>query len=204
MSELHELAENLRGRGFEVWLAADRDAARELVLAAIPAGASVSWGGSVTLDECGLREALRQGPWNNLEYIKADATPAEARSLRKQGFEADHYLCSANAIALQGAIVNVDGYGNRVAATAFGPGKVWIVAGRNKLAADLHAAIRRVKEVAAPKNCVRLEKDTGCAATGSCTGFDPEVCICRITSIMEARPSGTQVAVLLVDEELGY
>ncbi|MFC1705525.1 lactate utilization protein [Planctomycetota bacterium] len=201
---LVEVAAALAARGFEALVASDRDEAQSKVLAMIPQGAVVAWGGSVTLEETGIRGALRRGSYEVIDTNEEGLDRAENLRRRKLGLSADVYLASLNALTYDGVLVNVDGFGNRVAAMIYGPGRVVLVVGRNKLRGDVHSALRRVKEIASPKNCERLQRDTTCRQAGACGGFDPSVCICRATAILHGCPTGSSIAVVLVDDELGY
>ena len=115
------------------------------------------------------------------------------------------FLLSANAITEDGRIVNIDGNGNRVAASISGPKKVVYAIGRNKIVrGGIDAAIARIKEKACPPNCVRLGKRTPCAATGKCADCDSPDRICKVTAVFDRRPTGTPTAVYVVDADLGF
>jgi hypothetical protein len=114
------------------------------------------------------------------------------------------FLCSVNALSVSGELVNVDGIGNRTNGMAFGPEKVVIIAGMNKVALDLEAALRRVKEVAAPMRAKSLSMETPCAETGICNDCNAPQRICRITTILHRKPMLTDVSVVLINEELGF
>jgi hypothetical protein len=116
----------------------------------------------------------------------------------------DVFICGVNAVTASGEIVNVDGVGNRVAASIFGPGRIVLVAGRNKIVeGGVAEALRRVKDVAAPGNTIRLNKNTPCARTGVCSDCDSPDRICRVTVILDRKPSRSDIAVLVVDADLG-
>ena len=163
-------------------------------------GETVAMGGSVTLKELELDKALSEHTvviwhWN---------TPGMETLKRATG--AHIYVTSANGVAATGELVNIDGNGNRVAMTLFGPRKVYFVVGRNKIAPDLTGALTRAKEIAAPKNVMRLEKKLPCRAAGGETCYDcnsPER-ICRATVILERPCALMEVEVVFIDQELGY
>ena len=122
-----------------------------------------------------------------------------------RGADCDVFLLSANAVTADGRIVNIDGNGNRVAASIYGPKKVVFVVGRNKLVdGGLDDAVARIKRCACPPNCRRLNKRTPCALTGECADCSSPDRICMVTVVMDRRPRSTDVHVVLVDEELGY
>lgn len=135
-------------------------------------GSRIAVGGSETLKECGVMTLLRSGKYDFLDRSREGITPAEAEQVMTDSLTADWFLCSANAITEQGELYNVDGRANRVAALAYGPKQVLVIAGVNKLVTDLEEAILRVKTVAAPKNTCRLQCDTPCAHTGHCLSID--------------------------------
>ncbi|MBO7721526.1 MAG: lactate utilization protein [Kiritimatiellae bacterium] len=182
-------AEGLRRRGFAAVLAADRREALELVMAEAAGAESVGWGGSETLKEIGARDALA-------------ASGAEIRDHRTV---MDVFLLSANALTADGVIVNIDGTGNRVAASIFGPKKVVYVVGRNKIVeGGVAEAVARAKRMACPPNCRRLGKKTPCAAAGECLDCDSPDRICKVTAVFDRAPTHTPTKVILVDEDLGY
>ena len=181
--------EALRRRGFEATYAPDAGAALGFVLEEAAAAANVGWGGSETLKEIGAREALEKG-----------GKPIAARTC-----DADLFLLSANAVTLDGRIVNIDGRGNRVAASICGPRRVVYVIGRNKIVdGGIDAAIARVKRAACPPNCRRLAKRTPCAETGVCADCDSPDRICKVTVIFDRKPTGVSARVIVVDADLGY
>lgn len=165
-------------------------------------GSHVADGGSMTLKYSGIVEMLSQ---RNLDYIThnqpLDRETAEAKNRR--AFYADYFLMSANAITMNGEILNVDGHGNRVAAMIFGPKKVFIIAGYNKLCADEAAGWERIASIAAPANCLRLERNTPCAIKGHCHDCKSSQRICA-ASVKINFDREDRLHVLLVNEKLGY
>ena len=127
-----------------------------------------------------------------------------AQEAQRAAATADVYLTSANAVTKSGQIVNVDGHGNRVAATLHGPGRVVFVVGRNKICANYDAAIQRLKRVVCPANAKRMALDTPCAKLGFCVDCDSKQRICNATVVLEHRLIGYQMDIVLVDEDLGY
>jgi hypothetical protein len=124
--------------------------------------------------------------------------------MRKSQMTSDLFLSSTNAVTLNGELVNIDGIGNRVNSINFGPGKVILVAGCNKIVEDVQEGIHRIKNVAAPLNARRLNMDIPCAKVGKCVDCNSPNRICRIIVIHERRPQLTDLLVILVGEELGY
>ena len=166
-------------------------------------GVSVSFGGSVTLEQMGLFESLGQrnevlSHW----HVPAGKDPAE---IRAKAMTTEVYLTSANGLAETGEIVNIDGTGNRVSGMLFGHKRVYFVVGRNKLAPDYDGALWRARNIAAPKNAQRLGTRTPCAARGDrCYDCKSPQRICRGLVVLWEAMKGCETEVVLVDEELGY
>lgn len=187
--ELDKVAEALRKRGFEAETAATSAEALEAVMREAENAASVGWGGSETLKEIGVRGRLE----------------ASGREIRDHALEADLFLLSANALTADGRIVNIDGRGNRVAASICGPKRAVYVIGRNKIVeGGLDEAVARIKRCACPPNCRRLGKRTPCAETGVCADCDSPDRICKVMAVFDRKPTGISAKVILVDEDLGY
>lgn len=156
-------------RGIDFVSCATGAEAREWVLARIPPGATVMNGSSLTVERLGLLDALASGPYEFLRpRITALGRTEERVRLRRHATTADYFVGGINAITASGEIVNVDGSGNRIAAYAYGAGKVFLVCGPDKIVPDLAAAIRRIREVAAPMECRVLGKATPCVVQGAC------------------------------------
>lgn len=184
-----KLVESLKKRGFEAEYAATRDDAVRLVLSEAVNAKSVGWGGSETVKELGLREAM------------VDA----GKEIRDHQLEMDLFLLSANAVTIDGRIVNIDGRGNRVAASIAGPKRVVYVIGRNKIVdGGIDAAIARIRRFACAPNCRRLGKLTPCAETGVCVDCDSPDRICKVTAVFDRKPTGISAKVIVVDADLGY
>jgi len=195
---------NLKKNGFDASLADTTDQARDIVMALTADCESFGFGGSATVRGLGLVEVFRQMGKTVHDHWQAGLTKEQDLAIRLAQGRCDCFLCSANAVALTGEIVNVDGIGNRTAAMSFGPAKVIIVAGMNKVTADLASALARIREVAAPLRAKSLNMATPCAETGICTDCHAPQRICRITTILHRRPSLTEVAVVLVNTPLGF
>lgn len=184
--------------------AENRQQALELVKELLQPGQTVACGGSVTLDECGILQLLRSGDYHFLDRSAPGLTPEQSKGMLKQAFLADVYLLSANAITENGELYNVDGNSNRVAALAFGPDSVIVVAGYNKIVADLPAAVERVKKIAAPANATRLHCKIPCAAVGECMDCHSDGRICCNYLVSAQQRHQDRIKVILVGEELGY
>lgn len=165
---------------------------------------TVSFGGSMSLSESGVMDMLKARDDIRLIDRSLAKTPEETKQAYRDSFSADCYFMSSNAVTLDGELVNIDGNGNRVAALIYGPDKVVLIVGMNKITASVEDALRRIRNTATPPNCIRLNKKTPCAATGVCSECFGADCIC--SQIVITRRSGTpgRIHVLLTGEELGY
>ncbi len=157
----------------------------------------------MTLRQIGLLDRLRERG-NRVVAHEQGMEPLDALAIRKEAVTCPCFMASANAITLEGEILNVDGIGNRVAGTIFGPSTVVIVAGANKIVEDIAAAHTRIREHAAPANARRLGIPVPCAETGHCMDCSSEANICRVSVIMHRPPGLTDVKVILVPVELGF
>ncbi len=198
----------LEKNNFEVHIAADRKAATALVtetlLPAIAPG-SISWGGSQTFVETGLYAQLKTASGVTvLDTYDPALTDDEKQERRRQSLLVDLFVTGTNAITASGHLVNLDMIGNRIAALTFGPRSVLVLAGRNKLVADLEGAWERIKAYAAPVNSMRLEKKTPCASTGVCQDCKSPQRICNTWTITEKCFPPGRVRIVLINEELGF
>lgn len=193
------IIENLEKRNMKGYYCQDAGEAKELALSLIGEDDVVAWGGSVTVDQIGIRSELKN-------VIDRDAAPPEDFiKVRRDALLSDVFMTSTNAITMDGELVNIDGMGNRVAAMCFGPGKVIVIAGANKIVKDEEAAIARIKTDACPPNCVRLLKKTPCAATGKCGDCKiPGQTICSYTVTTRFSAIPDRIHVILVNENLGF
>lgn len=177
--------------------------AKALALSLVPAGSSASFGGSVTLGETGILEALRTREDITLYDRDTANGPDEIKKIMHDALSCDYYFMSSNAITTDGELVNIDGNGNRVAALIYGPENVIIIAGMNKIVRNVEDGISRTRNVAAPPNCIRLNKNTPCAANGVCGNCLKET-ICDQIVITRASRVPNRIKVILVGEELGF
>lgn len=167
-------------------------------------GETVAVGGSTTLSETGVIDYLRSGKYNFLDRYKDGLTGAEIKAIFKKSFFADTYFTSSNAITEAGELYNVDGNGNRVAAMLFGPEKVIVVAGVNKVVKDVEEAIERNKKISAPLNAKRLNKKTPCAKLGYCINCNSEERICNEYTLIKRQGQKGRIKVIFVNKEVGY
>ncbi len=198
--------EALKKRGFKAFYVENEAQAREMTLREIPPGAVVAVGGSVTIRGMKVIDELRAKGHKVLDHWEIPYSDVEESfQIRRTQQTSDVFLTSSNAITLEGQLVNIDGSGNRVNAMTFGPRKAIVVAGVNKIVPDLESAIRRIKEIAVPMNCKRLNYSPPCIAAGKCVDCRVPQRACRITSIIEWKPPFfSDYLVILVGENLGF
>ena len=196
------VAEAMRRRGFDAYYVSTAEEARAKALELIPEGSTVSWGGSVTIDEIGLKQAVIDGGYKVINRDEGK-TIEEKRELMKKALTCDVFLMSANAVSQDGQLVNIDGTGNRVAALCFGPKEVIVIAGMNKVAGSLEEAYSRARKFAAPVNAQRFDFETPCSKTGMCADCLSPQCICS-QLVVTRRTSGGRIKVILVGEDLGF
>lgn len=195
---------NLKEHGFNAVFVQTAKEAKDTILDMISTDMSVGVGGSVTVRSIGVIEELKARGNVVFDHWQDGLTPEESLEIRRAQLTSDIFLSSTNAITLSGVLVNIDGCGNRVASMMFGPKKVIVVAGVNKIAENIEDGIKRVRNVAAPLNSIRLNKKNSCNYTGTCGDCKTTDRICKITTIIERKPDFTDFDVVLVGEDLGY
>ena len=193
----------LKKNNFEALYVSDSKTALEEVMRRIPDGATVGVGGSVTLAQIGLFDALKNRKIQLIWPFQQARTDEERLELVRRSFSADVFLSSANAITEDGKLFNVDASGNRVGPMFIGPKKTIIVSGVNKVVKDLEAAEKRVREWVAPQNAKRLNRKTPCVETGICGDCSSSDRICNIYVTLAKRPARIEVVVIMVGENLG-
>lgn len=214
MQSVNKTLESLRKNNMEAYFCENSEKARELVKSLMKKGDTVSHGGSVTLTQTGITEILKNGDYNYLDRSAAGSRE-EIEEIYRKTFSADVFLTSANAITENGELYNVDGNSNRVAAILYGPESVIVIAGYNKIVPDINAAVKRVKEIAAPLNTKRLDCDTYCAKENKCVSLNNDnsfICdgchseqrICCNYVISAQQRKKNRIKVIIVGEELGY
>ena len=199
------IIKNLEKRRMAGSYAATAAQAKDEIIAMIPPGTTVFRCGSMTAVGIGLWEAIADLPEVKLiDPYRPELSPEDGLEVRRQGLTADVMLAGSNAITLDGQLVNLDGMGNRVAAMAFGPKKVILAVGMNKVAPDLETAVARVKHFASPINNIRLKQNNPCVETGLCSDCRSPQRICNIWSTIEGQLMKDRIHVKLIGENLGY
>jgi hypothetical protein len=199
-----ETIKNLIKHEFEAIKVSDRLSAVDEIMKRIPPTKTIGVGGSVTLREIGIIDKLQEQGNVIYDHWKQGLSKEDSLRIRKMQQSSDVFLTSANAVTLNGEIVSIDGFGNRISSMMFGPKEVMIVTGYNKIVRDIPEAMNRIKTLAAPMNAKRFGADTPCARLGKCMDCDSPQRICRGTLIMERRPFATPTLVVIVMEDLGY
>lgn len=211
-NRLIKTATALIKNNMDAFIVSTKEEAKRTVEELLYEGATIGVGGSVSLDEAGISELIRNDKYNFFDRYKKGLTAEEAEKVMKDAMFADFFLCSANAVTENGELINVDGRGNRVAALIFGPKNVIVVVGANKIVANVNEGLERVKTVAAPKNCVRLSCKTYCAEKGECVAAggaiasgcmsDDRICCNYVVSAKQRVKN--RIKVILCEESLGY
>lgn len=195
---------SLKKHGFDAHFVNTAGEATDLILEMISGYETFGFGGSDTTRSLGVMEELKKKGKTINDHWQQGLSGEEDLEIRRRQVLSDCFLCSANAIAATGEVVNVDGIGNRTNGMTFGPKKVVIAAGMNKVTLDLESALKRVKEVAGPMRAKSLGMETPCAETGVCNDCNAPQRICRITTILHRKPMLTDVSVILIKESLGF
>lgn len=189
---------NMEGYYFET-----SQEAVDAILRMMPQGSSVSWGGSATFSETGMKNALTTNDYVLIDRASAQ-TPAQARELFSKTVMADYYFMSTNAITTKGELVNIDGMSNRVACLCHGPSHVMMLVGMNKVVADTDSAIKRIRTAACPPNATRLNRNTPCGTAGVCGQCLSDDCLCNNIVITRHSALKGRIKVFLIGEELGF
>ena len=195
---------NLTKKHFKATYCATEQEAADYILAEAQSAHSIAFGGSLSVADLKLTTLLKDQGKEILNHGFPDLTFEQRVEIMKRQQTCDLFLSGTNAVTLDGCLVNIDGNGNRVAAMIYGPSKVIVVVGRNKIVeGDVCDAIKRVKDKSAPPNAMRLGKQTPCATTGFCCDCDAPQRICHITTLIDSKPSQTDFHVLVVNEDMG-
>lgn len=204
MSNIEKTIAALNKSNFKAVYAKNAGQAREIVLSLIKKDDTVGFGGSVTLDETGILDAIVDRGHEVYSTVIANRRSQDKNESKRMGMNADVYVTGTNAVTLAGDLINIDGSGNRVAAMTFGPEKVIVVMGKNKITDNPHTAIARIKKHACGKNARRLNLNTPCAIDDLCTDCDSPQRMCNVTMRTQCPPHGTEIHVILIDEDFGY
>ncbi len=202
--KVEKTIENLEKNNMNGYFVQDEKEALNKIKELMKEGDLVSVGGSMTLFEIGAIDLLRNGKYNFLDRYKASLSSNQIKEIYRKSFYADIYLTSSNAITINGDLYNVDGSGNRVAAMIYGPDKVIVVVGINKIVRDLDEAFMRNRELAAPANAKRLNKNTPCTKIGYCMECSAEDRICNEYVVIRKQGNLGRIHVVIVNKNLGY
>lgn len=199
-----KIIERLSQRNMEGYYAATKEEALSLVKEKfLVKGVSVAWGGSMTLEETGVMDYLKQSECIVYDRMSTK-TPEEEKIMKGNIINADYFLMSTNAITIDGELVNIDGRANRVSFLCYGPEKVLILAGMNKVVTNVQEGIDRVRNIASPPNALRLNRQTPCAITGRCGDCLSKDCICSQIVVTRHSTVPKRIQVILIGEELGF
>lgn len=199
------IIKGLEKRNMEGVFCETKEDALAKALSYIEEGSCVTWGGSMSIEEVGLMDAVKNGNYEVIDRSVAKNYD-EQREIFSKAVLADYYLMSSNAITLDGELINIDGTGNRVACLTYGPKNVIMIVGMNKVVNDVEDGIKRVRNFASPPNTLRLGLKTPCSMTGRCGDCYGDTCICSqivVTRRQSAAMKG-RIKVILVGESLGY
>lgn len=197
-----QMIKAFEARNMEAYYVETKEEALKKALELIPEKSSISWGGSMSIQEIGLTKALSDGDYVVYDRDLTD-DPAEKRQIALQAFDCDYFLASSNAVSEDGVLVNIDGRANRVAAIAFGPRNVLMIVGMNKVVKTEADAMSRAKNIAAPINAQRFGK-TPCTVTGECANCKSPGCICCQTMVTRFSLEPKRIKIILVNEDLGF
>ncbi len=195
--------ENLKNHNIDAFYVENKEDAVKKVLELIPSNTKIGFGGSMTLKDLNIFNHLREKGCEILDWTDPTKSIEENVKTRKMNFFADYYLSSSNAVTMEGELVNIDGRGNRVAAMTYGPEKVIVIIGKNKIVKDREAAFERIRKTAAPLNAKRLNKKTPCTAKGECQDCNSPDRICR-TTVIHNNQYTNRMSVIIINEDLGY
>jgi len=202
--KIERTMENLQKNNMEAFYVQDEKELLEKITELVNEGATVAVGGSMTLFETGVMEMLRSGKYNFLDRYKPGLAKEEIIKIYRESFFANAYFTSSNAVTENGELYNVDGTGNRVAAMLYGPDKVIVIVGINKIVKDINEAVERNRRIAAPANTQRLNKKTPCATLGYCTECNSPERICNEYTVIRRQGDKDRIKVIIVGKEFGY
>ena len=204
LKKIERTIESLEKNNMKGYLAKDKNDLIQIVKDIAKEGELVSVGGSISLFETELIDLLRSGRYEFLDRYKENLTPADMKEIYRKSFCCDTYFASANAITEKGEIYNVDGNGNRVAAILYGPEKVILIVGVNKIVRDVEEAVKRNKEISGPANAKRLNTATPCAKVGKCMDCSSNDRICCEYTLIKRQRTSNRIHVIFVNESIGF
>ena len=197
------LVKNLQKRHFEAYYCATKEDALKQVLSLMPEGSTVGWGGAVSAAQVAVQAAVHAGNYNVIDRDQF-SDPAQKLRCMRECFDADYFITGANALSMDGQMVNIDGNGNRVGMIVYGPRNIIVVAGMNKVCPSVEDAVKRARTIAAPMNQQRFGLPNPCTCTGVCGNCVNETSICnQILITRNCKPAG-RIKFVLVGEELGF
>lgn len=199
----NNVIKNLEKRNMEGYYFNDSASCVTAILNMMPQNSTISWGGSMTLEETGLMDALKEKNYTLIDRNTAK-NEEESRQLFAKAVLSDYFFMSTNAMTYNGELVNIDGKGNRVSCLIQGPSHVFILVGRNKLTASIDSAIERVRNVASPANAIRLNRELACGLTGRCHDCLSPDCFCNQVVITRRNGQTGRIKIFLINEDLGY
>lgn len=194
----------LENNNMKGYLAKNKDELINIINTLTNEGDTVSCGGSMTLFESNVIDYLRSGRFNFLDRYEGNLTKEDLKNLYRKTFSSDVFFTSTNAITENGELYNVDGNGNRVAAMLYGPDKVIVVVGVNKIVKDINEAVERNKNIAAPANAKRLDTNTPCKITGYCMDCRSLDRICCEYTVIKRQRTADRIHVIFLNESFGY
>ncbi len=198
-----QVIKGLKSRNMAGYFTETKEDALKKALELIPEGSSISWGGTTSAAEIGLKDAVCSGNYT-VYNREAAPNPEEKRAAELAAYDCDYYLASANAITEDGIMVNIDGFANRVSAIAAGPRNVIMIVGINKIVKNIDAAMSRARNEAAPINAQRFNLSTPCSETGCCYDCKSPDCICCQILITRYSKIPERIKVILVNDSLGF
>ena len=191
-------------RNMTAYYCENKEACLQKVLEILPEGCTIAWGGSESIKEAGIPDAVKESGkytvYDRAKYL----SPRQVKEFNKLAFSSDYYFMSSNAITLDGMLMNIDGNGNRVANLIFGPEHVIVVVGMNKVVPTIEDAYDRIRNIASPPNTIRLRKNTPCSKLGKCGDCYSDDCICNQIVITRRIREKERIIVLLVNDNLGF
>ena len=194
----------IKKRNMTAYYCENKEACLQKVLEILPEGCTIAWGGSESIKEAGIPDAVKESGkytvYDRAKYL----SPRQVKEFNKLAFSSDYYFMSSNAITLDGMLMNIDGNGNRVANLIFGPEHVIVVVGMNKVVPTIEDAYDRIRNIASPPNTIRLRKNTPCSKLGKCGDCYSDDCICNQIVITRRSREKERIIVLLVNDNLGF
>lgn len=199
-----KVVETLIKNEFDAVYVATAEEAASFIMAQVKPETKVGFGGSMTIKNMGIQDKVKAAGGIVLDHGEPDLTREERVAIAREELLSDLYLCSSNAITLDGTLVNIDGMGNRVSALSFGPKKVIVVISTDKICKDEKAAFERLEGIAAPMNNKRLDTPNPCTKAGVCVNCQTKTRICRVYSVIKKKPVAADISVIIMGESAGY